>query len=39
MRPDIHFTDETKQKLLRLLKNKQKAGFPKKDITLTNLPF
>ena len=30
MRPDIHFTDETKQKLLRLLKGQQDAGFQKK---------
>jgi len=30
MRPDIHFTDETKQKLLRLLKGKQRGKFRKK---------
>jgi tRNA A-37 threonylcarbamoyl transferase component Bud32 len=30
MRPDIHFTDETKQKLLHLLKGKRKGRFQKK---------
>jgi tRNA A-37 threonylcarbamoyl transferase component Bud32 len=30
MRPDIHFTDETKQQLLRLLKGKQKRRDRKK---------
>jgi tRNA A-37 threonylcarbamoyl transferase component Bud32 len=30
MRPDIHFTDETKQKLLHLLKGKRKGRFRKK---------
>jgi tRNA A-37 threonylcarbamoyl transferase component Bud32 len=30
MRPDIHFTDETKQQLLRLLKGKQKRRYRKK---------
>jgi len=30
MRPDIHFTDETKQKLLHLLKGKQRGRFQKK---------
>jgi tRNA A-37 threonylcarbamoyl transferase component Bud32 len=30
MRPDIHFTDETKQKLLHLLKGKRKGKFRKK---------
>jgi tRNA A-37 threonylcarbamoyl transferase component Bud32 len=30
MRPDIHFTDETKQQLLRLLKGKQRGKFRKK---------
>jgi tRNA A-37 threonylcarbamoyl transferase component Bud32 len=30
MRPDIHFTDETKQQLLRLLKGKQTRRFRKK---------
>jgi tRNA A-37 threonylcarbamoyl transferase component Bud32 len=30
MRPDIHFTDETKQQLLRLLKGKQTKRFRKK---------
>jgi tRNA A-37 threonylcarbamoyl transferase component Bud32 len=30
MRPDIHFTDETKQQLLRLLKVKQRGKFRKK---------
>jgi tRNA A-37 threonylcarbamoyl transferase component Bud32 len=30
MRPDIHFTDETKQQLLRLLKGKQKIRYRKK---------
>jgi tRNA A-37 threonylcarbamoyl transferase component Bud32 len=30
MRPDIHFTDETKQQLLRLLKGKKKGKFRKK---------
>jgi len=30
MRPDIHFTDETKQQLLRLLKGKQRGRFRKK---------
>jgi tRNA A-37 threonylcarbamoyl transferase component Bud32 len=30
MRPDIHFTDETKQQLLCLLKGKQRGKFRKK---------
>ncbi len=30
MRPDIHFTDETKQKLLHLLKGKRRGRFRKK---------
>ena len=30
MRPDIHFTDETKQQLLRLLKGKQRGKFRKR---------
>ena len=30
MRPDIHFSDETKQQLLRLLKGKQSGKFRKK---------
>jgi tRNA A-37 threonylcarbamoyl transferase component Bud32 len=30
MRPDIHFTDETKQQLLHLLKGKQRGKFRKK---------
>jgi len=30
MRPDIHFTNETKQKLLHLLKGQRRAGFRKK---------
>jgi hypothetical protein len=30
MRPDIHFTDETKEKLLRLLKGKRRRGSRKK---------
>jgi tRNA A-37 threonylcarbamoyl transferase component Bud32 len=32
MRPDIHFTDETKQKLLHLLKDKQRGKFRKKKL-------